>query len=360
MSHKISIAVALSGGVDSSLSAWLLKEAGYKVKGLTLDLLGGEQTQAAARTAAELDMELKVIDARQEFSRLVIRPTAGAYGQGLTPNPCVVCNARLKLPFLWEHAHDMGCNMLATGHYARLVQHDGRRLLAEGVDAAKSQAYFLARVEQELLEHLMFPLGDKTKEQVRQLAQAKGLSAAQSRESQDCCFVPPEGFGPLVERYAEVRPGIIENSQGRILARHQGLHKFTIGQRRGLNISADRPLYVTALDKQRAAVRVGYAENLLQKRVRGEQALWYMRPDANKPLSVRIRYARQGHMGRVLEMDGHNLLVELEEACRGVAPGQLMVFNQGDLLVGSAWISPLSFNDPPPAPLAGDAGGSSC
>lgn len=334
------LAVALSGGVDSSVAALLLREQGNEVVGLSLRLGQGPDTawRAGAAAAAQLGIAHQVVDAAAVFAERVVAPSVAAYSQGRTPNPCAWCNARVKLPVLLAAAAELGCQALATGHYARLAPTPAGLRLAEGADPAKSQAYFLARVRPEHLARLRFPLGGLTKPRVRELAAAAGLIAAQRPESQDGCFLPPGGWDELVERHGAMRPGVIEDERGRVIARHRGLHGFTIGQRRGLGIALGRPAYVLALDGDRAAVRVGSAQGLMASGLMGIAPLWHLPPAERTQLSVRIRYAHPGAACRV-EDAAPGVRVVFNEAQRAVAPGQLAVFSRQGLVAGSAWIT---------------------
>lgn len=329
------IAVALSGGVDSSLAAWLLLRQGHQVVGLTLSL-GRDQgrgLELGAAAARELGLEHRVVEAAREFERQVVAPAAESYGRGSTPNPCAWCNARVKLPLLWRAARDLGCRGLATGHYAR-VSAGGE--LAEAADGRKSQAYFLARVPRELLARLVLPLGGLTKGRVRELARRAGLGAAGRPESQDACFLPPGGWDELVERHGRLRPGPLEDPEGRELGRHQGLHRFTVGQRRGLGLAAGFPLYVLALDGERAAVTVGPGEMLWARGLAAGRPLW-LAGGPGARYTVRLRYAHRGAPARV-EPAGEGVEVVFDQPQRAVAPGQLAVFSRAGRIMGSAWI----------------------
>ncbi len=334
------VAVAMSGGVDSTVAALLLKGRGHQVLGLSLRLGQGPDLawQAGARAAGQLGIEHRVVDARERFAREVVEPAVVAYARGLTPNPCAVCNARVKFPLLWAAAREAGCAFLATGHYARLEEVGGRLLLAEGRDAHKSQAYFLARLEGEIFCHLRFPLGELEKTQVRELARRAGLAAAQSKESQDNCFLPPGGWDELMIRHQAVRPGVLEDERGRVLGRHRGLHRFTVGQRRGLGIAAGRRLYVLGLDGARAAVRVGPESGLETKGFWGSSPLWHGPAPWNQELVVRHRYSRRRPRAVLEPSPGGGVVVHFSQPERAVAPGQLAVFYQGRRVLGSAWI----------------------
>lgn len=334
------IAAALSGGVDSAVAAWLLGQQGHRVVALSLSLGQGrdEAPQAGAAVARQLGLEHLVVPAQREFAEQVVRPSLEAYASGITPNPCACCNARVKFPLLWRVAREMGCQALATGHYARLVEDAGGRRLAEASQRGKSQAYFLARLDPEMLGRLVFPLGELSKPQVREMACGAGLEAAQRPESQDACFLPPGGWDELMAGHGLLRPGTVEDQAGRVLASHGGLHRFTIGQRRGLGVALGQPAYVLALDGARSAVRVGPPEALMSRGLWGAEPRWFAPPAQADGLTVRVRYAHQGVGCRVNEEDGR-LRVDFLEPQRAVAPGQLAVFFRGDQLWGSAWIT---------------------
>ncbi len=339
------LAVALSGGVDSSVTALLLKEAGHQVWAFSLRLGQGQDQawQRGAQAARQLGLPHAVVEAGPRFEAQVVGYSARAYAQGLTPNPCARCNARVKLPLLWRAARELGCQGLATGHYARLESGPAGPRLREGLDQGKSQAYFLARTPAGLLRRVLFPLGGLRKAQVREMAARAGLEAAQARESQDCCFLPPGGWDQVLAERDLLRQGLLEDPEGRVLGAHGGLHRFTVGQRRGLGLAVGSPLYVLGLDGQRAAVKVGPESGLWSG------GLWASRPRWRLPwpqlaelagrdeLRVRLRYAHRGEICRLALRQGR-LRVDFASPQRAVAPGQLAVFYQGDSVVGSAWI----------------------
>lgn len=333
-------AVAMSGGVDSSVAAMILARAGHRVVGLSLRLGNGPDGawRAGAKAAAELGLEHHVVDAAPEFERLVLGPSVRQYARGRTPNPCALCNAGVKFPLLWRAARRLGCEVLATGHYARLERDSQGPILAQGLDVSKSQAYFLARLEPSLLSRLCFPLGELSKKQVKEMAAQAGLRAAGLAESQDNCFLPPGGWDELMARYDAIRPGAVEDAQGRVLAAHQGLHRFTIGQRRGLGVAAGRPLYVLELDGARAAVKVGPSSGLMVKGLRARDPHWFRDPVPGREMTVRHRYTRR-EARCLVHIRDDMLEVELNEPERAVAPGQLAVFFQGRRVMGSAWIT---------------------
>lgn len=332
--------MALSGGVDSAVAAWLLARQGHQVVGLSLCLGQGrdEAPLAGAAVARQMGLDHQVVEARQEFEQQVVRPSLEAYAGGTTPNPCARCNARVKFPLLWQAARDLGSEALATGHYVRLVQDVHGRRLAEASHRDKSQAYFLARLDQELLGRLVFPLGNLSKTQVREMARQAGLEVAQRPESQDACFLPPGGWDELMAAHGLLRPGTVEDQSGRVLATHSGLHRFTIGQRRGLGVALGRPAYVLALDGPRAAVRVGPEEALMSQGLWGAAPRWFAPAPQGEDITVRLRYAHRG-VGCRISKEGERLRVQFQEPQRAVAPGQLAVFFHRDELRGSAWIT---------------------
>lgn len=333
------VAVALSGGVDSAIAALCLKQAGHQIIGLSLRLgLGPDEGPAAGRQVAEqLGLEHRVVDAAETFEREVVHRSTGIYCAGKTPNPCALCNATVKLPLLWESAQDLGCDFLATGHYCGTRQTDQGWRLVEAADRHKSQAYFLARVGQDLLGHLRFPLAGLSKDRVRAMAADAGLEAAQRAESQDACFVGPQGWDQLVRERHQPIPGVMEDAAGRVLGRHQGVHCFTIGQRRGLGLALGRAVYVTAINGARAAVKVGPEDDLMATGLWGNRVRWFGEGPDDQPYWVRVRYNHPGVSCRV-KRHGDAVEIHFAQPQRAVAPGQLAVVSRDEEICGSAWI----------------------
>ena len=300
--EKIKVAVALSGGVDSSLTALLLKEQGYQVVGLSLRLGQGPDLawQSGARLASELGVAHQVVDASAQFDSKVMQWAIRDFAMGRTPNPCARCNARVKIPLLRRAAQKAGCELLATGHYARLEYKHGGLALREGADRGKSQAYFLARLRPEQLEGLIFPLGGMTKGQVREAAAKAGLSTAERPDSQDACFLPPGGWDEIMAGAGAVKPGSLVDEKGQVLGQHNGLHRFTIGQRRGLGVALGTPQYVQALDGRNAQVVVGPVESLKAAGLRATGAIWHEDLTTRTNLRVRLRYTHPGVGCRVI------------------------------------------------------------
>lgn len=353
MHHPGKVLVALSGGVDSTVAAALLLEQGYSVVGVTLRFLPGSQSDAievaAHKAAAELGIELHVFDCRVAFEQRVVEPFCHAYLAGRTPNPCVICNREFKFGYLLEVANKLRCDYLATGHYARIQNVDGRPSLVRGVDSHKDQSYFMFCIAAMDLARFIFPLGEMCKHQVRQTAQRLSLSAESSAESQDICFVPDNDYKRLVvSRHTQTEqvicsdtiiPGEIIHVNGEVLAQHQGIYAYTVGQRRGLGIAWAEPLYVVRLDAERNQVVVGEKEYLLQQRILVQDVVWGVVPASGEDIRVQcqIRYRQQG-VDALVTPTGTNAMVQFATPQGGISPGQAAVFYRGDAILGGGWI----------------------
>jgi tRNA-specific 2-thiouridylase len=328
------VVVAMSGGVDSSTAAAVMKERGCEVVGVTLELWGRDggrgrcRAGADARAVAEkLGIEHHVLDGRAEFVRSVVDVSREARDGGLTPNPCILCNEHVKFGLLLEWAMERGASRVATGHYARI----GEGLL-RGRDRDKDQSYFLfTLVGDERLSRIEFPLGDMTKQEVRERARRLGLSVAGRRESQDLCFPVAQG---------DDVPGEVVDLGGRILGRHGGVGRFTVGQRRGIGVAASARLYVIALRPELGRVVVGSEEDLLESGVRVGGVVWDgVVPEDPVEVEARIRYRHEPAPARVVR-EGDGLRVEFETGQKAVAPGQALVCYRGEKVLGGGWIEP--------------------
>ncbi len=351
MSHRV--VVAMSGGVDSSVAAALLVEQGFDVVGVTLHLAGNASrccsladADDARRVAERVGIRFYVGNYRDRFQSEVIDAFADAYLAGRTPIPCVTCNKKFKFDYLMERARVFGAREVATGHYARVDRdpESGRYRLHRARDAGKDQSYFLFNLNQDQLARIRFPLGEMTKTQVRQRARALGLATAEKPESQEICFVSEGSYIEVVERVrAHALPGRGEvvDGGGRLLGHHDGIHRFTVGQRRGLGLASARPLYVTALDASRNRVVVGPAEDLLSAGAMLEGVSWIAGEPPPAPIRarVRVRYRHAGAAAKLEALAGGRARVSFEQPVRAITPGQAAVFDDGDVVLGGGWIA---------------------
>lgn len=340
------IAVALSGGVDSAAAAALLKEEGHEVVGFTLRVwdesrcCSVEDAHDARAVAWRLGVPFYVLNALPVFEAEVVGRFAEEYRAHRTPNPCVLCNRRLKFRWLLDRVRAAGCEALATGHYARLEGEPGRRVLRKGLDGAKDQSYFLAPEGPDVLDRLLFPLGGRSKEEVRRLARALGLPVSEKAESQDACFLPKGGLGEFLERrLGPDAAGDIVDSRGRKLGRHRGLRAYTLGQRRGLALAAGERLYVVGKEAEAGRLVVGPREEALSRGFQLARAVWLSERLPAGPFScaVKIRSTAREVPCTVVP-EGGGAGVSFDEPQFGVAPGQFAVFYEGDRVLGSGWI----------------------
>ena len=341
-------AAAMSGGVDSSTAAWLLLQEGHRLTGLTLTLFdtGREDTAPgdALQAAQAMGFPHRTLDLSQEFLAQVVEPFVRAYEGGRTPNPCVLCNRRIKFGALMEYALALGCTGLATGHYARLDYDagSGRWLLKKAVHRAKDQSYVLAMLTQVQLSRALFPLGRYSKEEVRDIARQAGLTCAQRPESQDICFVPDGDYPAFLRRYGgvELREGDFVDPQGRVLGRHRGLPCYTTGQRRGLGVSADRPLYVLRKDAGSNTVVLGDEAALYSDTVWAEDFNWVSLPPQTGPLAVtaKTRYSQTEAAATLYPEENGAVRVVFDQPQRAVTAGQSLVCYQGEAVAGGGVI----------------------
>ncbi len=336
----------MSGGVDSSTAAALLLEQGVEVVGLTLKVWDSsrccsiDDVEDARRVARHLGIPFYVLDAHEAFEREVVGPFARGYAEGRTPNPCIRCNRRIRFRWLLRRALALGCDALATGHYARVEARGGRVRLLKGADPAKDQSYFLVPEDPADLSRVRFPLGPLTKARVRETAERLGLPVARKAESQDVCFLPDgdlERF--LAERLGPAAPGEVVDLSGRVVGRHRGAAAYTVGQRRGLGLSLGVPVYVIEKDMARNRLVVGPREALLAPGLVARGAVWMEgRPPGERfRCAVKIR-STAPEVPCEVHVDGQGVRVRFDSPRFGVAPGQMAVFYRGDEVLGGAWI----------------------
>jgi len=360
------IVIGMSGGVDSSAAAALLLEQGFEVIGITLklwpqdcvsraeDKCCGPQAVADARAVAHrLGIPFYLVDESDDFQKEVIQYFADEYRAGRTPNPCVMCNEKLKFGTLIRRARQLGAEFIATGHYARVEQDpaSGRHLLKRGRDLKKDQSYFLFSLRQDQLARVRFPLGELTKSDTREIARESSLKTADKEESMEICFVPDNDYGRFLQqaKLVDKHRGEIVDLHGRVLGQHDGIEFFTIGQRRGLGIAAPRPLYVLDLDPVRNRVVVGDESELDRDSLVVERCNWIALDAPVEPLEalVKIRYNHPGSIATVRPGPAGTAEVHFQEPQRAITPGQACVFYQDDVAVGGGWITrPPARKDP--------------
>lgn len=336
----------MSGGVDSSVTVLRLLQAGHEVVGIHLLLAPeataqGQAASDAVRVAGQLGISCHVIDRHEEFRHRVMEPFAREYLAGHTPNPCVRCNQWIKFGLMWEEARKLGCDRLATGHYARIGLADGQPALFRGADRTKDQSYFLWRMDRDMLSRVLFPLGDLAKTDTRAMAADAGLVTAKKSESQEICFVPNDDYIAFLQAFCpDSLPdqGQFTDASGKVLGTHRGAYRYTIGQRRGLGLALGYPAYVTVIDSAAGRVTVGTNADLMRTHLTADDVRFLADCGDSGTADFKIRSRGPATPGR-WQYDGTHLQVEFDSPVRAVTPGQSVVLYDGDRVLGGGIIT---------------------
>ena len=348
--EKKKVLLGMSGGVDSSVSALLLKKSGYEVIGTTLELFAGSSccninTYIDAKNVCnQIGIPHFTYDYKDEFKKNVIDDFIKCYANCKTPNPCIECNKYLKFGFMWEKAKELGCNFIATGHYAKTEYSEkyGRWVLKKSNAGAKDQSYVLWSIPKELIEHTVFPLADfESKDKIREIARENNLKVANKPDSEDICFVPDGNYKKFLETNSDIRPkeGNIVHREGKILGKHTGLYNYTIGQRRGLGIANPVPLFVLGFNSEKNEVIVGEEKELYQKEVLVEDINLLLFDEIKEPIEVEVktRYSTKSAKATIMQ-ENKIIKVVFDEPQRAITPGQSAVFYIDDIVVGGGKI----------------------
>ena len=336
------ILVAVSGGVDSSVAAYVLKKEGYNVNGVYMRLASQKDESGDAFNAAQnLGIDFHVFDKREEFKEKVVSRFAREYLKGLTPNPCVFCNETMKFPALFEKADELEIPLTATGHYAGIYERGGVYYLRKSKNTAKDQSYMLYRLSQNMLSRLMFPIGDMNKDDVRLLAEEGNIPVAHKADSQDICFVPDGDYRPIISEYGKTasKTGDFVYEDGKVIGKHKGIEAYTIGQRKGLGIAWEHPLYVIGKDIAGNRVLLGKNESLFTDSLTASDVVYCSEqmPSVFR-CEAKVRYSHSGAMCTVTKLTENTVSMLFDTHQRAITPGQSVVFYDGETVIGGGYI----------------------
>ncbi|MCX7771029.1 MAG: tRNA 2-thiouridine(34) synthase MnmA [Proteobacteria bacterium] len=342
------VCVAMSGGVDSSTTAGILKSQGFDVFGVFMklwDAKGSDRgcctlndSNDALRVANKLNIPFYVLNFKEEFKEHVIDYFVSEYKRGRTPNPCIMCNRAIKFEFLLNKVKTFGADYIATGHYTRIENFEGKPFLFKAYDKKKDQSYFLFNLKKETLSEILFPLGRLSKDEVRKKAEEFELITARKRESQEICFIEKDYRDFLKEMGIKEKKGYIVDLKGKVLGTHRGFFNFTIGQRSGLNIAVGKPVYVIKIIPEENLVVVGDDANLYRTTFIIEDVNFFEVPNSEKDYETKIRYTHKGERAKIKKIENNKFLVEFVIPQRGITPGQACVFYDNERLIGGGWI----------------------
>lgn len=357
--EKKKVVIGMSGGVDSSVAAWLLKKQGYDVIGVTMQIWQEEKRETAEenggccglsavddarRVASDLGIPYYVMNFRDEFRKNVMDYFVDEYLNGRTPNPCIACNRYVKWESLLKRSMDIGADYIATGHYARIEKlENGRYALRTSVTAAKDQTYALYNLTQEQLAHTLMPVGEYTKDEIRQMAREIGLNVAGKPDSQEICFIPDNDYAKFIEENSgrDLLEGNFVDRNGKILGRHRGITHYTVGQRKGLNLSMGHPVFVVEIRPETNEVVIGESEDVFSKILRCNHMNWMSVDGLNgreMRFTAKIRYGHKGAPCTVREIGEDLAECEFDEPQRAITPGQAVVFYDGEYVAGGGTI----------------------
>ncbi len=338
---KKKVLIGMSGGVDSSVSAYLLKKKGYEVIGATIQMTDIKDSDAP-KVCKSLGIEHMYIDRREEFKKEIINYFLNEYKEGKTPNPCTLCNRKVKFETLIQEANKLNCDFISTGHYVRVQKKGNRYFLRKGKDKTKDQSYVLYKLTQGQLSRCIFPLGNITKRKVRNIAKKLNLEVAEKKDSQEICFIPDNDYSGYIERNSKenFEKGNIVDKEGNILGQHKGVYNYTIGQRKGIEISSKEPLYIVDINVEKNEIVVGSEKDIYMDELIATNLNWIGIESLENSMKVRgkIRYGGTESKCTISNTNDGNVLVKFDEKQRAITPGQSIVFYKNDIVIGGGTI----------------------